>query len=115
MRLSLVVGQAMTVALPKQGINIGRINYQDNGNWSVFKPEGPYLHLHLYGRARNAQQQKFGQALYLPHREEQPKFYESLQPLNQKDCQAITQEILTLMSQEKFSNKNWGLNKQDNN
>jgi diadenosine tetraphosphate (Ap4A) HIT family hydrolase len=54
MKLTMIAGEAMEMALGRRGIDIGRINYQDNGNWGVFKPEGPYLHLHLYGRARSA-------------------------------------------------------------
>ena len=35
-RLTMVVGEAMSVALHRRGIDIGRLNYQDNGNWTVF-------------------------------------------------------------------------------
>src|SRR5688572_2513879 len=49
MRLTLIVGEAMKTVLSAHGITIGRINYQDNGNWSVLKPEGPHFHLHIYG------------------------------------------------------------------
>ena len=52
MFLTMLIGEAMTEGLRLKGIEIGRINYQDNGNWGVFKPEGPYLHYHLYGRAK---------------------------------------------------------------
>ena len=41
MKLTIIVGQAMTKIMNEHGVDIGRINYQDNGNWSVFKPEGP--------------------------------------------------------------------------
>src|SRR5689334_1279270 len=50
MRLTMIVGEAMTIVMNRHGVDIGRINYQDNGNWSVFTPEGPQLHYHLYGR-----------------------------------------------------------------
>jgi len=43
MKLTMMVGEAMATALNRRGIDIGRINYQDNGNWGVFGPEGPYL------------------------------------------------------------------------
>jgi diadenosine tetraphosphate (Ap4A) HIT family hydrolase len=69
MVLSMVTGEAMTIALNRRGIDVERINYQENGNWGVFRPEGPYLHLHLYGRARSATTQTFGEALFLPRRE----------------------------------------------
>ena len=47
MKLTMVVGEGMASGLKKRGIDIGRINYQDNGNWRVFDPDGPYLHIHL--------------------------------------------------------------------
>lgn len=75
MRLSVVTGEAMTTVLISRGVDIGRINYQDNGNWSVFAPGGPLLHLHLYGRAKSAKIQKYGQSCYFPHRQENPDFY----------------------------------------
>ena len=38
MRLTMVAGEAMTTVMNKRGVDIGRINYQDNGNWTVFFP-----------------------------------------------------------------------------
>ena len=93
MRLIMVVGEAMTTVLNKNGVDIGRINYQDNGNWGVFKPEGPYQHFHLYGRAKSAVQQKYGQACYFPHKEEHPEFYENLAPLNTQDINDLNQGV----------------------
>ena len=43
----------MSVGLKNRGIELGRINYQDNGNWRQ------ELHIHLYGRAKNSKYQKF--------------------------------------------------------
>ena len=65
MRLSMIVGEAMEVSLQGRGIDIGRINYQENGNWGVFKPDGPYLHLHICGRARSVTQAFFKRSLSL--------------------------------------------------
>lgn len=48
MRLTIVMGIAMKEGMKRSGVNIGRINYQDNGNWT------PHLHIHLYGRAIDA-------------------------------------------------------------
>lgn len=109
MRLTIVVGQAMTKVMNEHGVDIGRINYQDNGNWSVFKPEGPYLHIHLYGRAKSAKIQKYGQACYFPHREEKPDYYEKLKPLIGEDIKGIRTEIEKLFKEEKFSDSAWGL------
>ncbi|MBW3018660.1 HIT domain-containing protein [Candidatus Woesearchaeota archaeon] len=97
MGLTIVVGKAMANVMNKHGVDVERINYQDNGNWSVFKPEGPYLHIHVYGRAKSAKIQKYGQALDLPHREEKPEFYEKLKPLTEEDIKAIREEIEKLI------------------
>jgi len=102
MKLSMVVGAAMEVALTRRGLDIGRINYQDNGNWGVFKQEGPYLHLHLYGRAKTARTQRFGEALYLPKRE--TGFYDHVRPLNEEDVQEIEKEIRRLIGTDKYQN-----------
>ena len=77
MRLTIVAGSAMTTALIKLGVDIGRINYQDNGNWAVFLPEGPTLHIHLYGRAKNAIHQKYGDACFFPQRGIDNSYYKN--------------------------------------
>lgn len=107
MRLTMIVGEAMATALNKKGIDIGRINYQDNGNWSVLKPEGPYLHIHLYGRAKSAKIEKWGDAIFAPQRN--TGYYDDFEPLNQEDVAAIKKEIESIFSREKYSDKNWGL------
>lgn len=109
MRLTLVVGEAMTRALRQQGIDIGRINYQDNGNWSVFLPEGPHLHIHLYGRAKNAVQQKYGESLHFPHRAQNPAFYEHLQPLTPEDVTTVRLVIRDLLQEPRYQNNTWHL------
>lgn len=105
MFLSMLIGEAMTVGLTNRGIPIGRINYQDNGNWAVFKPEGPYLHLHLYGRATNARIQKYGEACYFPFRE--TGFYDHFEPLNLEDVREIQAQIKLLLSTDKFQLSRW--------
>ncbi|UCH89984.1 MAG: hypothetical protein JSV49_04910 [Thermoplasmata archaeon] len=107
MRLTLVVGEAMSLALNKNGVDLGRINYQDNGNWSVFKPEGPYLHVHLYGRAKSAEIQKYGDALNFPHRE--TGFYDGYEPLKDEDIAEIQNQIEALLKQDKYQDSAWGL------
>ena len=108
-RLTMVVGEALTIVMNRHGVDVGRINYQDNGNWGVFKPEGPYCHMHIYGRAKSAKYQKYGQALSFPHRDEQPSFYEHLKPLSSLDIKAIKEEALRLIGQGKYSDENWRL------
>ncbi len=107
MQLTMIMGRAMTIALKNHNIDIGRINYQDNGNWSVFKPEGPYLHIHLYGRTKNAKIQKYGDACYFPQRD--TGFYDNFEPLNDDDIKEIQKQIETISQEEKYQNKKWGL------
>jgi|SRR3989344_3908589 len=109
MRLTVLVGEAMTTAMNKRGVDIGRINYQDNGNWTVFKPEGSYLHYHLYGRAKSAKYHKYGEACYFPLREKNPEYYERFKPLNDGDVKEIRKEIERLLKTEKYKNSSWGL------
>jgi len=109
MRLTIVVGQAMTKIMNEHGVDIGRLNYQDNGNWTVFKHKGSYLHIHLYGRAKSAKTHKYGQACFFPHKEERPEYYENFKPLNEDDVKDIKTEIERLLKEERFSNSEWGL------
>lgn len=109
MRLTIVVGQTMTTVMNQHGVDIWRINYQDNGNWTVFKPEGSYLHIHLYWRAKSAKYHKYGQACYFPHRDEDPAYYERFKPLNSSDVKDIHEEILRLFKEQKFSDSEWKL------
>lgn len=41
-------------------------NFQENGNWSLDGESDPHMHLHVYGRARTAVHQPFGEALRFP-------------------------------------------------
>lgn len=105
MYLTMLVGEAMTIGLNNQGIDIGRINYQDNGNWGVFRPEGPYLHVHLYGRAKSAKINRYGEALKSPFRE--TGFYDGFEPLNMEDVTEIQGQIALLLKEEKYQPYNW--------
>jgi diadenosine tetraphosphate (Ap4A) HIT family hydrolase len=109
MRLTIVVGEAMTKVMNEHGVDIGRINYHDSGNWAVFKPEGPYLHIHLYGRAKSAKVNKYGDAVIALHREKIPEHYANMKPLNEEDIRDIKLEIEKLLKQDKYQDSNWGL------
>jgi diadenosine tetraphosphate (Ap4A) HIT family hydrolase len=100
MRLTMIAGQAMAEALNARGVDVGRINYQDNGNWGVFRPEGPALHVHLYGRARSACRQPYGEALHLPKRE--TGFYEGVRPLDDGDVVAIRERMDEIAASDKY-------------
>ncbi len=99
-KLSMVVGEALKSAMARRGVDIGIVNYQDMGNWGVFKPEGPTLHMQIYGRATTATIQKYGDAVNLPHRE--TGFYDSFQPLDSDDIREIRKDIETLLQSEKY-------------
>jgi diadenosine tetraphosphate (Ap4A) HIT family hydrolase len=107
MRLTMVVGEAMTTVMNRRGVDIGRINYQDNGNWSVFKPEGAYLHYHLYGRAKSAKTFKYGTSCYFPLREANPDYYKDFKPLTDEDCEEMNKEIQKLMKEKRYSSASW--------
>lgn len=111
MMLTIVAGEAMTTVMNKHGVDIGRINYQDNGNWAVFKPEGPQLHYHIYGRAKSAVHQPYGQTLHFPHKDEFPELYKDLQPLTSGDVLEIGKEVKRLLKEEKYIETNWRLHK----
>ena len=101
MKLSMVVGEALKSAMARRGVTIGIVNYQDMGNWSVFKPEGPTLHMQIYGRAKTATVQKYGDAVLLPHRE--TGFYDNFQPLDEEDVAEIKADIEALLSTGQYS------------
>jgi diadenosine tetraphosphate (Ap4A) HIT family hydrolase len=97
MKLTMVAGEAMTTVLTRKGIEIGRMNYQDNGNWRH------ELHVHLYGRARNATIQPWGTFLQLPPtRERFNAEMGNLEPLNAGDITELRSEIERLLATEKY-------------
>jgi diadenosine tetraphosphate (Ap4A) HIT family hydrolase len=97
MKLTMVAGEAMKTVLTRAGVDIGRINYQDNGNWRH------ELHVHLYGRARSATIQTYGHALaFPPTREAFMKEMGDLEPLNAQDIAALKAEIERLLATEKY-------------
>lgn len=97
----MVVGEAMKSAMARRGVDIGIINYQDMGNWGVFKAEGPTLHMQIYGRATTATIQKYGDAVQLPHRE--TGFYDTFKPLDEEDIKEIKVDIEALLQSNKYN------------
>jgi diadenosine tetraphosphate (Ap4A) HIT family hydrolase len=96
-KLTMVAGEAMKSVLASRGIDIGRINYQDNGNWRA------ELHVHLYGRARNAKLQPYGHALaFPPTREAFMREMGDLEPLDADDIEALRVEIARLLATDKY-------------
>lgn len=96
-KLTMVAGEAMKDVLTRSGIDIGRINYQDNGNWRH------ELHVHLYGRARGAKLQPYGHALaFPPTREAFLRAMGDLEPLTTQDVDALAAAIGALLRTEKY-------------
>lgn len=101
MKLSMVVGEALVSAMARRGVDIGLINYQDMGNWGIGRPEGPTLHMQVFGRATTATIQKYGEAVSLPRRE--AGFYDSFKPLNEEDVAELKLDIEKLLQTDKYS------------
>ncbi len=99
MKLSMITGEAMMDVLRSQGIDIVRINFQENGNW-VLQRNDSYLHLHLYGRALSSKNQKHRHSLYLPLPDS--GFYDKFDCLTKEDIQMIRQKIEELMLSNKY-------------
>lgn len=102
-KLSMIVGEALKSAMGRRGVDIGIVNYQDMGNWGVFKPEGPSLHMQIYGRATTATIQKYGDAVRLPHRE--TGFYDEFKPLDNEDITEIRKDIVDLLNSDKYASR----------
>lgn len=97
MKLTMVTGEAMKIALTRRGIEIGRINYQDNGNWRH------ELHVHLYGRARAATIQVYGHPLAFPPTAQAFKEQMgNLDRLTADDIAAIKAEMIRLLGSDKY-------------
>jgi diadenosine tetraphosphate (Ap4A) HIT family hydrolase len=108
MRLSIAVGEAMEKALNEKGIPVVKINYEDLGNWAFKeKNKQPVLHMHIFGRAKDAKVQKFPEAVNLPDRSS--GLYENFVPLNDEDIALIKKYIEELLSTDKFADENWHL------
>jgi diadenosine tetraphosphate (Ap4A) HIT family hydrolase len=99
-KLSMIVGKALQSAMSRRGVDVGIVNYQDMGNWGVYKPEGPSVHMQIYGRATTATIQKYGDAVQLPHRE--TGFYDNFSSLDAEDIEEIRSDIEKLLKTDKY-------------
>ena len=100
MRFTVVAGEAMKLAMKKISVEIERINYQDNSNWT------PHLHVHLYCRAKGAIMQKYGDPII-------PGYKEEYKALTKEDINTIKNEIKKLFALEKFTDDTWGIREND--
>jgi diadenosine tetraphosphate (Ap4A) HIT family hydrolase len=97
MKLTMVAGEAMKIVLTRNGIEIGRINYQDNGNWRH------ELHIHVYGRARSATIQTYGHSLSFPPTAQAFKEQMgNLEPLSVNDITGIKAEMVRLLATDRY-------------
>lgn len=107
MRLTMLLGEAMQKGMKNRGINVERINYQENGNWAYQKGMNPEFHIHLYGRTKNSKTQIWGEALVFPNKN--TGFYDNFERLNNEDIEEIKKQITVLEQDSKFIKENWGL------
>jgi diadenosine tetraphosphate (Ap4A) HIT family hydrolase len=96
MRLTIASGEALKAAMAEIGVDIGRINYQDNGNWK------PSLHVHLYGRAKTAVLQPYGEPFIPGHKD-------TYAALNEDDIRRIHDALTRLFNDGRYSDASWGL------
>jgi diadenosine tetraphosphate (Ap4A) HIT family hydrolase len=111
MQLVMVTGEAIMTVMRQRGIDVVRINYQDNGNWGYFPSMNrePHLHIHLYVRSAHEQHpggdarfRAFPDALAFPFINDFPEYYQSFKPYSVEDCAAIRTEIERLLETEKY-------------
>jgi diadenosine tetraphosphate (Ap4A) HIT family hydrolase len=111
MQLVTITGEAITNVMRSKGVDVVRINYQDNGNWSYFPDmkKEPHIHIHLYVRSNNEVHpitdkrfKSFPNALYFPYRGDVPEYYESFQPYSKEDCVDFRIEIKRLLETQKY-------------
>ena len=107
MRLTMIVGEALEKVMNNLGVPIIKVNYHDMGNWAYKKNQKPFLHIHVFGRAKNAVYQPFPQAVYLPDRS--TGFYDKFEPLNENDVAELKNYIDKLFLENRFSDKEWGI------
>ncbi len=92
MELTMIVGKALQEGMNKRGVPVVKVNYHDMGNWAFKSNKRPILHIHVFGRAKNAKEQPFPEAVFLPARE--TGFYDEFKPLNKEDVKVIRKIIL---------------------
>ncbi|MCF6335931.1 MAG: HIT domain-containing protein [Spirochaetales bacterium] len=104
-RLSMLIGKAMEIAMNIRGVPVVKINYADNGNWAFKNKNKPHLHMHIFGRSVDAKIQIFPEAVKLPARES--GFYNEFQALNSEDIKEIITQIRELEKIKQYSSINW--------
>lgn len=107
MRLTMIVGEAMVKGMEKRGINIVKINYQENGNWAFKYGKRPHLHIHLYARTVESKGHPFPEAVVsLPL---ESGYYDNFKPLDNDDIKEIRAQILKMVKEDKYQLEKWHL------
>lgn len=88
-----LIGKIMMCVLNENGVDVGLVNYQINGNWTYNHPDKPLLHAHIYGRAFSAKVQRFGQALNFPLKKDNEDFYKNNNQLTELDINEIRHRL----------------------
>lgn len=99
--LTMIVGEAMETAMISRGVPVIKVNYQDMGNWPYKRNEKPLLHIHVFGRAKNAKHQVFPEAVQLPDRS--TGFYDKFEPLDNDDIKEIKKQIAMVSRGKNYS------------
>lgn len=107
MRLTMIVGESFERAMNNRAIPVVKINYQDMGNWAAKTNTKPFLHMHVFGRSKEAIKQPWPESVYLPDRG--TGFYERFEPLNEEDRDEILKQINNFLKVDKYSDEAWGL------
>lgn len=107
MHLTMIVGEAFEKAMNVRGIPVIKINYQDMGNWYAKTNSKPFLHIHVFGRSKDAIKQPWPESVYLPDRG--TGFYDGFEPLNENDRIEILKQIELISKEDKYLDTAWGL------
>ncbi len=107
MRLTMLVGEAMVLGMKDRGVQIERINYQENGNWAYLNNTKPVFHIHLYGRTKNAKSQLWGEALVFPN--PSTDFYDKFEAFDEGDIEQISKYLTILENTDKYKMDRWYL------
>jgi len=83
-----LVGKAIKLGRRKRGVEIGRIDFQDDGD------ENQKLPVQMYFRAIGATKQRYSKPIV-------PEYKTEYQPLDDEDIRVIIKEIKKLMKREK--------------
>ena len=105
MWLTQVVGLAFKQTMQHFGVELYRLNIQDNANWSFIRKTKPVLHIHIYGRSLREKNgntaQTYGNSLSFPYVD--TGFYDDFTPLDIEKMKYLSDTIATLARSPHFS------------